>query len=232
MLESNFRANNHGLMPSPLNDENNFICLWDLAPTTHQMTLLDRINEWFESEAECSPGTVGGNAEVPAIKQSIDACFTQNMPLLQEYVSDILDPVLNLYLAKYPWANDVAPFHAQARMNIQEYKPASNGYMGWHMERDCPANLTRHLVFMTYLNDVTDGGETQFYHQNLSITPKKGRTVIFPPDWQFVHRGLPSPTQTKRFITGWFVFDSEEDSPPRENASDLQYDEKTGIPLE
>jgi hypothetical protein len=59
---------------------------------------------------------------------------------------------------------------------------------------------------MTYLNDVNDDGETEFYYQNLKIKPQKGKTVIWPADWTHTHRGITSPTQEKYIITGWFNF--------------------------
>jgi hypothetical protein len=59
---------------------------------------------------------------------------------------------------------------------------------------------------MTYLNDVTDHGETEFYYQNLKVTPQKGKTVIWPADWTHTHRGIVSPTQDKYIVTGWFDY--------------------------
>ena len=29
--------------------------------------------------------------------------------------------------------------------------------------------------------------------------------MIWPSDWTFLHRGIPSLTQTKYILTGWFV---------------------------
>ena len=62
---------------------------------------------------------------------------------------------------------------------------------------------------MTYLNDVIDRGETEFFHQKIKVKPKKGLTLIWPVDWTFYHRGIPSPTQEKYIITGWYCFTSE-----------------------
>jgi len=59
---------------------------------------------------------------------------------------------------------------------------------------------------MTYLNDVTDEGGTEFFHQKLKVSPEKGLTLIWPVDWTHLHRGVPSPTQEKYIITGWFSF--------------------------
>ena len=59
---------------------------------------------------------------------------------------------------------------------------------------------------MTYLNDVTDAGGTEFFHQDTTVTPRKGLTLIWPSDWTFTHRGVPSPTQEKIVTTGWFNY--------------------------
>ena len=82
------------------------------------------------------------------------------------------------------------------------------GFFKWHCERGVGSEpiTSRHLVFMTYLNDVTDDGETEFFHQKLKIKPEKGLTVMWPADWTFTHRGITSPTQEKFIITGWFNY--------------------------
>ena len=59
---------------------------------------------------------------------------------------------------------------------------------------------------MTYLNNVDDGGETQFLYQEKEIQPKKGLTVLWPTDFTHTHRGVTSPTQTKIIATGWFNY--------------------------
>ena len=49
--------------------------------------------------------------------------------------------------------------------------PAFGGYKTFHTERTGRGEPegSRHLVFMTYLNDVTDAGGTEFCHQNLIV---------------------------------------------------------------
>ena len=79
---------------------------------------------------------------------------------------------------------------------------------------------------MTYLNDVTDAGGTEFCHQNLIVQPKKGLTLIWPADWTFTHRGVPSPTQEKIITTGWSRAASK--SLQRDCAWDSRVDFRTG----
>ena len=92
-------------------------------------------------------------------------------------------------------------------VNIQYYKP-SQGYHAWHTERTTHKEPEghRHLVFMTYLNDVNAKGETEFYHQKMKVKPRKGLTLIWPADWTHTHRGVTSHTQEKYIITGWLSY--------------------------
>ena len=92
--------------------------------------------------------------------------------------------------------------------NIQHYAP-HEGFLGWHCERSTSQTNQRALVFMTYLNDVTDGGETEYYFQKLKVKPVKGKMVVWPTDFTHLHRGITSPTQEKYIATGWYNFWSE-----------------------
>ena len=89
---------------------------------------------------------------------------------------------------------------------IQHYKP-SDGYYSWHMENNGKGtNRNRHLVFMTYLNNVEDGGGTDFKYQKITTPAKKGLTLIWPAYWTHTHRGVISDIDEKHIITGWFNF--------------------------
>ena len=63
-----------------------------------------------------------------------------------------------------------------------------------------------HIILIpTYLNDVSEGGETAWYFQNLKMKPEKGLTVFWPADWMYLHRGFPPIKGKKYIITGWFT---------------------------
>ncbi len=112
---------------------------------------------------------------------------------------------LNKYLEKFPTLHKHKSFTVGDGFNIQRYYP-NEGYFEWHAERVNLASSPRLLVFTTYLNTVSDGGETEFMYQNLKIKPQIGLTVIFPADWMYVHRGVTSTTETKWITTGWFSY--------------------------
>lgn len=127
-------------------------------------------------------------------------------PLMSGYLAE-LQIVLDDYIAKFPSCNIFSPFTIIELIKIQYYTPGV-GYSDWHTERGSsktPVN-NRHLVFMTYLNTVTDQGGTEFLNQELTTTAEEGKTLIWPADWTYTHRGIASPTQKKYIITGWFNY--------------------------
>tara|TARA_R110000824_G_scaffold87640_3_gene216003 strand:- start:3632 stop:4246 length:615 start_codon:yes stop_codon:yes gene_type:complete len=94
------------------------------------------------------------------------------------------------------------PFRIDPHFNLQRYNP-NEGFTGWHCERAGLKHSNRILVWMVYLNTLTDRGETEFFYQNHFEEPKEGKLVIWPSDWTHLHRGVPSLTQTKYILTGW-----------------------------
>jgi hypothetical protein len=144
-----------------------------------------------------------------SIKASTDVEINNNNindDLIQRYLKE-LKVVRDKYIGQYEYCNYYNTWDVVENFNIQHYKP-NEGYFAWHTERTCSLKpiCNRHLVFMTYLNDVNDAGETEFYHQTLKVKPKKGLTLIWPADWTHTHRGITSPTEEKYILTGWFNF--------------------------
>lgn len=100
----------------------------------------------------------------------------------------------------------IAAFQLDPVYNIQKYTPGRH-YSVWHCENNGERPYSnRHLAFMTYLNTVEEGGETEFLYQNCKIKPKKGLTLIWPAYFTHTHRGLPAKTENKYVTTGWFTF--------------------------
>ena len=79
----------------------------------------------------------------------------------------------------------------------------SEGFHGWHYDNSGFFVGLREFVFITYLNDVPAGGETEFLYQGIRIAPKKGTTVIFPASYTHMHRGNPPLGCTKYIATTW-----------------------------
>jgi len=125
-----------------------------------------------------------------------------NEPILT--YRNLLQECLEKYVEKYEEANhQLVRYNIVEDFNIQHYKPGE-GFFPWHCERTgVKSTIARCFAFMTYLNDVADGG-TEWKYQNLKLPAKKGLTVIWPADWTHTHRGIISQTSNKTIITGWY----------------------------
>ena len=116
--------------------------------------------------------------------------------------------VTHNYKVVYPQCtNDHQVWHLSQWWNLQKYNPGQ-GYKIYHFENNGGVDLDRHLTFMTYLNDVPDGG-THWLHQDFYCPAIKGLTVIWPAQWMFTHKGVVSNTTTKYISTGWYVYEQE-----------------------
>lgn len=183
----------------------NFIGQWYLP----DISICDRIINYFDSDPDVHIGGYRQGDDL-IINKSIKDCYQtvldKNIELHKEYTND-LQVCCDQYIKKFPYCNYYSPFTIVKAVNIQKYEPGQS-FGSYHAERtsSSPHDATRHLVFMTYLNDVLDGGETEFYHQNLFVKPKKGLTLIWPADWTYTHRGITSATQTKYIATGWYDY--------------------------
>ena len=150
-------------------------------------------------------GTKGGTDKTA--KDSIDVnFFNESTDTRISNYFHALEEVFTKYMKKYGLEQHII-LQTEGAHNIQYYQP-NGGFKVWHTERMNLESSKRQLVYMTYLNDVTDGGETEFYWQKLKVKAEKGKTIIWPSDFTHTHRGIISPTQEKYIVTGWFEYAS------------------------
>lgn len=84
---------------------------------------------------------------------------------------------------------------------IQKYIKNEGKYI-YHHDHTIEGEQQRIITFLWYLNDVNDGGETEFFG-NYRIKPEKGKLILFPASWCFPHCGLMPKSSNKYIITGW-----------------------------
>lgn len=183
-----------------INKLNNFINGWYID----KKICTDLITFFNEQKEHHYKGIVAGGY-LPKLKKSTDLNF--NIKINTSPVKNYLQMLTNC-LKKYKEKHKVldeklALWDIVENVNIQKYKK-KEGYFSWHTERINSVVSKRLLVFMTYLNDVTDGGETEWFYQKTKVKAEKGLTVIWPAEWTHLHRGCVSKTQEKYIITGWY----------------------------
>jgi hypothetical protein len=110
----------------------------------------------------------------------------------------------NLYVDKY----DV--IKASAQHNVYTWKiqksVVGQGYHIWHYEGDNRTTCNRILAWILYLNDVEEGGETEFLYYPKRIKPKAGTLILWPSAFTHTHRGNPPISNVKYIINGWVEY--------------------------
>ena len=174
--------------------------------------ICDDLIKYFESSNRKQPGVMGYETVDKNLKDSTDISVNtyevnqREHSVVLDYYNQVLE-VLDEYINDYPECNNYGAFGVKEPFIFKRYKPGQ-GYKCWHCERASsqPVASDRHLVFMTYLNDVTDAGQTEFKIQKRKVNARKGKTLIWPVDWTHTHRGIVSPTQSKYIVGGWFSY--------------------------
>jgi hypothetical protein len=122
----------------------------------------------------------------------------------EELINIIYEDIYPLYINKFNLFNSVAK-HSIFEIKIQKTKP-SEGYHAWHNEINCRSDNSRLFTFILYLNDVLEGGETEFLYQKCRINALKNRFVLWPAGLTHKHRGNPPLKNDKYILTGWMEF--------------------------
>jgi hypothetical protein len=113
------------------------------------------------------------------------------------------------YLARYngdvnlPIAVPASPSLAELR--LKRYRPGTGQAFQLHFD-SINEVADRYLVFLWYLNDVAEGGETEFPALDIRIAPRAGRLLMFPPYWMYQHAGLPPRSGDKYILSTYLLF--------------------------
>lgn len=125
------------------------------------------------------------------------------VPITHEDIAKMPDEELSVYLTQV---------YNFGSINIQKYLKGEGGYFHWHSEifpspyDTNQSSLHRVLLWMYYLNDVEEGGETEFYYQEASLKPKQGTLVIAPASFSHTHRGRMPISNDKYIFTSWIQY--------------------------
>lgn len=129
------------------------------------------------------------------------------------------------------WADICARYHEATERNLRAYGaavPAMAGFLtspgvtrgspvmeriqpgqGFEMHVDASFGGThrRLLACLLYLNDVAEGGFTEFPYQRIRVQPQAGSMVLFPPYWTHPHRGASPVSNVKYKISSYLLID-------------------------
>ncbi len=188
------------------NKNPNFIGSWTIEP----ISTCDDLISYFELNIpKQKRGVVGSGLNLDT-KDSVDITIKPKEIILSgnevfKLYFDQLFECFKNYIEDWTFLEQISERLEIGSFNLQRYKPGQH-FKELHTERLSLESLHRVFAFMTYLNDVQEGGSTYFSHYDLEIKPRKGLTLIWPAEWTHAHRGNILKEGSKYIITGWINF--------------------------
>ena len=183
----------------------NFIGSWIFENTD----MCDEIVNFFEANpADQGAGAIGGGVDesqkkttdIPIKPKQLEQ---EKYKIFNTYIKNIVN-CFNDYKEQWPFINTMKGMEI-GTFNVQKYSPGGH-FNAVHTERCGSSTMHRVLAFMTYLNDVEEGGETSFHYYDINVKPKKGKTIIWPAEWTHAHAGNLVKNGCKYIVTGWIQF--------------------------
>jgi hypothetical protein len=145
-------------------------------------------------------------------KEDIRFCLTNSTgmsfqhcgALVQQFNEVMWTQCYSNYVNNYGILKNFGP-HNSYTYQVQKTEPGQ-GYHVWHCENSDRCYSNRILAWTLFLNDIEEGGETEFLFQHMRVKPKVGTLVIWPAGFTHTHRGNPPLSKTKYIATGWIEF--------------------------
>ena len=188
---------------------NNFIGVYDNYITKEECNKAIKL---YEDQDKFNKTINRITGEKSSILQKQDQQFFAAPFNLDVWWESLKTMMINFDLAWNHYAQNTGAEEAFGKGNlnfttlkIQKTLP-TEGYHVWHVEHGKGfEHLSRAFVFSIYLNDVEEGGETEFLHFSKRVQPKTGRIVIWPAGFPYVHRGNPPLSGEKYILTSWML---------------------------
>ena len=188
------------------NDNPNFIGNWDIENND----LCNQMIEFFEKNPDRQiKGQTAGGINVK-VKKCTDITIRpeelkdKKFEIFNKYFEN-LSQCFNDYKDQYDFLKTFVKKLHIGPFNIQKYYPGDH-FNTVHAERTDISTIHRLFAWMTYLNDVEEGGTTDFDYYKIKVKPKTGKTLIWPAEWTHAHKGSILKGGEKYIITGWLHF--------------------------
>jgi len=187
----------------------NFIGVYDNYITKDEC---DKAIKLYEDQDKFNKTVNRIASEKTSILQKQDQQYFANSNNVDVWWEDLKSMIFNFEIAFKHYsentgaldAYDGGPFNFTS-LKIQKTLP-TEGYHTWHIEHHKGYhNEARAFAYSVYLNNVEEGGETEFLHFSKRVKPKTGRIVIWPAAFPYVHRGNPPLKKEKYILTSWMM---------------------------
>jgi len=112
---------------------------------------------------------------------------------------------LRAYCERVQLTIPVPPTDRLSELIIKRYQAGGDDQFQAHFD-SIGSVANRYMVFLWYLNDVAEGGETRFVDLDYSVSARTGRLLMFPPYWMYQHEGRPPLSNDKYILSTYLLF--------------------------
>jgi prolyl 4-hydroxylase len=186
--------NKRSLSPELCKD---IIEIYEKTQNKHRATTLGGINENILNAMQCYIDNIT-DKDWPVIHEFLQKELTQNVLKYMKTLDDRIGDG-----NKYKHITDDIIYND---FHINKYECKNEGKYEYHIDRYLSKGMDqeRHITFIWYLNDVTEGGETEM-NGNIIIKPESGKLLLFPSTWTYPHCSRKTISNDKYVIVGWLM---------------------------
>ena len=188
-----------------------FIGSWNIK---NENICKEIINFFEENKSSQREGTIIEGKDIES-KKTTDITVHPNelknkkFQCFSNYIEQLYKCFID-YQKQWPFLKELINDVDIGSFNVQKYTKGDH-FSKIHTERTGLTTLHRVFAWMTYLNNVDDGGTTNFTHYGMKIKPEIGKTLIWPAEWTHAHSGEILNSGVKYIITGWMHFPSNKE---------------------
>lgn len=139
-----------------------------------------------------------------SVSHGVNDLGITGVPAVQDLFLNVAWSCYRIYQQRY------SALHTQAPQGIYEMKiqrtRIGGGFHAWHWEQEGRSNSSRLMNVQLFLNDVAEGGETEFLYLNKVERAEQGKLLIYPGNYTHTHRGNPPRSNAKYLINAWIEF--------------------------
>lgn len=163
---------------------------------------------YFETNKLKHSGKTCGGLDLN-FKKSIETTIFPSSK--SNYYIDLFRNIIRKNVEIYMKENNITykkiPFYEYNNLFIKKYVK-NEGKFEYHNDFSITDKSVRIITYLFYLNNVEEGGETEFLG-DFKVKPEKGKMIIFPCSWTFPHSGKIPISNDKYIISGWLYIDIE-----------------------
>lgn len=191
-----------------------------IYPKAFSNELCDTLMKMYDT-ALTTGNTFGGMTGIgvdKTIKNSVDFDLIKhsntNPAVLStsNEVYKIFNDCIKKYITSFPHQDQVPGMSnfieptTFASLQVQRYTKGTGHYNAWHHEGGTFKMSRRYFALLVYLNDVEEGGETEMLYTGQKIKPEKGKLLVHPAGFPYIHKGNMPLSNDKTILISWLVF--------------------------